>query len=198
MKKNKRQRSLSNKSLPFKYLLWVKFSIIALCVFSLPSFAGNEAGDRKSSPPIALPISGKVTDETGKPLVGANIEEKGTNNKTVTKSDGSFFIMVANENAVLLISYVGYLTKEIKVAAQQNNIQVELVPNAEAMNNVVVVGYGRQKKESVVGAISQTTGAVLQRAGGVSSIGAALTGNVPGIITVQGTGLPGAEDPTIY
>src|SRR6185436_8270870 len=78
------------------------------------------------------------------------------------------------------------------------NLIVHLDVISAEMDAVVVVGYGRQKKESVVGAITQTTGKVLQRAGGVSNIGAALTGNVPGVITVQGTGMPGAEDPTIY
>jgi TonB-dependent SusC/RagA subfamily outer membrane receptor len=62
---------------------------------------------------------------------------------------------------------------------------------------VVVVGYGKQKKLGVVAAISQTTGKVLERAGGVSNIGSALTGNVPGLITNASTGLPGAEDPQI-
>jgi TonB-dependent SusC/RagA subfamily outer membrane receptor len=60
-----------------------------------------------------------------------------------------------------------------------------------------VVGYGKQKKEGVVASVTQTTGKVLERAGGVSSIGAALTGNVPGLITNASTGLPGAEDPQI-
>ena len=187
------------RSLPFNYLLWAKSSIIALCFFSLQSFAGNEVGDKKFSPFFALLISGKVTDESGKPLAGATIEERGTSNTTVTQSDGSFSITVANEKAILVISYVGHLSREINVSAiKTKDTVIQLTSSAQDMKNVVVVGYGRQKKESVVGAISQTTGAVLQRAGGVSNIGAALTGNVPGIITVQGTGLPGGEDPTIY
>src|SRR5688572_28979295 len=106
MKKNKRHMSLGNRLLPFKYLLWAKLSIIALCFFSLQSFAGNEVGDKKFSPFFALPISGKVTDESGKPLAGATIEERGTSNSTVTQSDGSFSITVANEKAILVISYV--------------------------------------------------------------------------------------------
>lgn len=190
--------SLGNSSLPFKYFLWAKCSIIALCVFALQSFAGTGAGGDKFSP-LALPISGKITDEGGKPLSGATIEEKGTTNTTVTQSDGSFSITVANEKAILVVSYVGYLSKEISVSATQTRgIVVQLSTSAIDMGAVVVVGYGRQKKESVVAAITQTTGKVLQRAGGVSNIGAALTGNVPGVITVQGTGMPGLEDPQIF
>ncbi|KAK6020288.1 TonB-dependent receptor plug domain protein, partial [Ostertagia ostertagi] len=102
-----------------------------------------------------------------------------------------------SENAVLIISYTGYELQEVPVK-EVRTFLIRMVPFARAMDSVIVVGYGRQKKESVVGAITQTTGAVLQRAGGVSNIGAALTGNVPGVITVQGTGLPGAEDPAIF
>ena len=65
------------------------------------------------------------------------------------------------------------------------------------MEEVVVVGYGQQKKASVVGSITQTSGKTLERAGGVSSLGAALTGNLPGVITSSSTGMPGEEDPQI-
>src|SRR5690606_30930985 len=65
------------------------------------------------------------------------------------------------------------------------------------IEETIVVGYGTQKKETVVGAITQTTGKVLERAGGVSSVGAALTGNVPGVVTTASTGMPGEEDPRI-
>ena len=146
---------------------------------------------------FSVPIKGKIVDENGVPLVGASVLEKGTNNTTITKSDGSYVINVVNEKAVLVISYVGYSTQEV-VAKGNAPVLVKLSPLTQAMESVVVVGYGKQIKESVVGAITQTTGKVLERAGGVSNIGAALTGNVPGVITLQGTGLPGAEDPTIY
>ena len=155
--------------------------------------------NEKASGPFAFPVNGKVTDENGKPLVGATVEEKGTANSTVTNSDGSFTLNVANQNAVLIISYVGYGSKEVALsAAQAGNLAVQMVPAAQDLESVVIVGYGKQKKESVVAAITQTTGKVLQRAGGVSNIGAALTGNVPGVITIQGTGMPGIEDPLIY
>jgi TonB-linked SusC/RagA family outer membrane protein len=150
-------------------------------------------------PPVfALQVNGKIMNDSGEPLAGATVEEKGTGNKTTTKNDGSFSLLVLNEKAVLIISYVGYTTKEITALANPNNLLVQLSPTTQALENVVVVGFGRQKKESVVGAISQTNAAVLQRAGGVSNIGAALTGNVPGITTIQGMGTPGLEDPLIF
>ncbi len=190
--------SLGNSVLPFRYLLWAKCSMVAICGFTLTSFAGTPPGADKFAP-YALPVTGKVTDDGGQPLSGATITEKGTTNTAVTKEDGTFSITVANANSVLVVSFVGYVSKEITLtAATANSLNIQLNTSAQDMADVVVVGYGRQKKESVVGAITQTTGKVLQRAGGVSNIGAALTGNVPGVITVQGTGMPGLEDPQIF
>lgn len=276
MKKNRRHLSIGSFSVPIKCLLWAKFNVILLFIFSFQSFAGinaqdnislnlqnvgltrvfkaiekqgkyrfvykNEAIPENSTVSIevrdasledvmgivldntsltyrkindklvaitavaanekatffAVPITGKVTDDSGKPLVGATVEEKGTNNSTTTGSDGSFTLNVVNSTAVLVISYVGYTPQEISLANQNGALAIKLTASAQDMDNVIVVGYGRQKKESVVAAITQTTGKVLQRAGGVSNIGAALTGNVPGVITVQGTGMPGMEDPQIF
>ncbi|MBF4212344.1 hypothetical protein EI533_32285, partial [Pseudomonas donghuensis] len=76
-------------------------------------------------------------------------------------------------------------------------MRVTLRDDDQNLGEVVVVGYGQQKKAPVVGSITQTTGKVLERAGGVSSIGAALTGNLPGVVTMSSTGMPGEEDPKI-
>ena len=69
-------------------------------------------------------------------------------------------------------------------------LKVTLEDDSQQLEEVVVVGYGQQKKASVVGAITQTTGKVLERAAGISDIGAALTGNLPGVVTTTGTGMP--------
>ncbi|GEO03258.1 SusC/RagA family TonB-linked outer membrane protein [Adhaeribacter aerolatus] len=96
----------------------------------------------------------------------------------------------------MVFSFIGYVTKEVAVT-NQTRINVTLSADVKTLEEVVVVGYGEQKKESVIAAITQTKGAVLERAGGVQSIGAALTGNVPGVITTSSTGMPGEEDPRI-
>lgn len=175
------------------------------CLISLHSFAsGNDAGSgfkipfngEKAGDYFELPITGKVLDDKGEPLSGVSITEKGTTNTTLSKADGSFALTVANENAVLVITHIGFAEQSVPVKGTQT-FMIRLVPAAQEMEDVVIVGYGRQKKESLVAAITQTTGKVLQRAGGVSNVGAALTGNVPGVITIQGTGMPGLEDPQI-
>jgi TonB-linked SusC/RagA family outer membrane protein len=141
-------------------------------------------------------VSGRVTDSEGNALPGVNIIEKETMNGTTTDQDGNYSITVSSSESVLVFSYVGYLSEEMQVG-NQLVLNMTLIESLEELGEVVVVGYGKQKKESVVGAISQTTGEVLERTGGVSNIGAALTGNIPGLITMQGTGEPGDENPII-
>ena len=142
-------------------------------------------------------VKGVVTDNTGEPLIGVSVVLKGSTSGVVTDIDGAYSINVPNQkNAELVFSYVGMLPKAVKVNGQ-STVNVTLYDNNESLEEVVVVGYGQQKKVSVVGAITQTTGAVLERTGGVSSIGAALTGNLPGVVTMQSSGMPGDEDPKI-
>ena len=144
-----------------------------------------------------ITVKGTVTDGTADPLIGATIKVKGsTSLGTVTDFDGNFQLNVPSESSVLQISYVGMTTKEIKVG-KQRSFKVTLQDDTQ-LQEVVVVGFGQQKKASVVGAITQTTGEVLERAAGIGSVGAALTGNLPGVATIASTGRPGEEDPRIY
>ncbi len=173
------------------------FIALLFCLFSLHALAGVPPGRPNGAPPFALTVNGKITDDKGDALAGASVTEKGTKNSTLTKSDGTFTITVANERSKLVVSYVGYTVQEVSLTGNSGAVFVRMAPLNQTMEDVVIVGYGRQKKEGVVAAVSQTTGKVLERAGGVSNIGAALTGNVPGLITAQSTGLPGEEDPQI-
>ena len=144
-----------------------------------------------------ITVKGSVTDNTAEPLIGASVVVKGqTSMGTVTDIDGNFQLKVPSEQSVLVVSYVGMTTKEIRVG-KQRDFKVSLAEDTQ-LEEVVVVGYGQQKKASVVGAITQTTGEVLERAAGIGSVGAALTGNLPGVATIASTGRPGEEDPRIY
>ena len=142
-------------------------------------------------------VRGTVTDNAAEPLIGASVVVKGQSSLgTITDLDGNFQLKVPSEQSVLVISYVGMSTKEIKVG-KQRDFKVTLADDTQ-LEEVVVVGFGQQKKASVVGAITQTTGEVLERAAGIGSVGAALTGNLPGVATIASTGQPGEEDPRIY
>lgn len=144
-----------------------------------------------------ITVKGTVFDSTGETVIGASVVVKGnTSIGTISDIDGNFVLTVPNENAILVVSFVGMKSQEIKADATKL-IKVTLQDDSQQLEEVVVVGYGQQKKASVVGSITQTSGKTLERAGGVSSLGAALTGNLPGVITSTSTGMPGEEDPEI-
>ena len=143
-----------------------------------------------------ISIKGSVVDNAGEPLIGASVVVKGNAGQgTISDFDGNFQLVVPSESSVIVVSYVGMNTKELKVG-KQRTFNVVLTDNTQ-LTEVVVVGFGQQKKASVVGAITQTTGEVLERAAGITDVGAALTGNLPGVITTASSGMPGDEEPQI-
>lgn len=142
-------------------------------------------------------IKGRIVDEKNEPLIGATIKIKGLNSSgTMTDVNGQFSLSKPQDKHVLVASYIGFQTQEINVSGK-SSIVITLKDNNVQMGEVVVVGFGQQKKASLVGAITQTSGEVLQRTGGVSNVGAALTGNLPGVVTMASSGMPGEEDPKI-
>ena len=142
-----------------------------------------------------LKATGTVIDKNGDPVIGATICVKGdSKNGTVTDIDGNFQLNVPSNNSRLVISFIGMNTQEATAA---QGMRVVLTEDSKQLEEVVVVGYGQQKKASVVGAITQAKGEVLERAAGISDIGAALTGNLPGVITTASSGMPGEEEPQI-
>ena len=137
-----------------------------------------------------IQISGNVTDSNGVPLPGANIVEKGTNNGTQTDFDGKYSIDVTDANAVLIYSYIGYATQEITVS-NQSTINVTLKEDAANLDEVVVVGYGTQKKSDVTGAISQIKFND-KTPGAFARIDQAIAGKASGIQIIAESGDPGA------
>lgn len=140
-------------------------------------------------------VSGNVSDESGEPIIGATVMEALTTNGVVTDFDGNFKIQVKNENATLKISYIGMVAQNIRVG-NQRNIKVVLKDESQKINEVVVVGYGHQKKESVVGAISQVSSDDLLNTP-TANVTQAIAGKIPGVVTTQVSGAPGADDATI-
>ena len=141
-------------------------------------------------------IKGVVVDSQGESIIGATVVLK--SDKTVgttTDLDGNFSLKVPSAKSTLVISYVGM--KTVEVAGNGKALRVILDEDNEQLEEVIVVGYGQQKKASVVGAITQASGKTLERAAGITSIGAALTGNLPGVVTMTSSAVPGEEDPKI-
>lgn len=142
-------------------------------------------------------VRGSVVDSNNEPLAGVAIVVK--NNPgvgVVADLDGKFSIVIDENSSVLEISFLGMVSQTIDVKGK-SEVHIVMKDDTKMFEEVVIVGYGQQKKASVVGAITQTTGEVLQRAAGVTSVGAALTGNLPGVVTISSSGMPGDEEPMI-
>ncbi|MDR1919899.1 MAG: SusC/RagA family TonB-linked outer membrane protein, partial [Tannerellaceae bacterium] len=136
-------------------------------------------------------ITGTILDAaTGEPVIGANIIEKGASNGTVADLNGYFSISV-RDNATLQISYIGYLTQEINVASLSEGrpFVIRLVENAQALEEVVVVGYGTQRKVNLTGAVDQVTSEVFEHRP-ITNISQGLVGAIPNLNIVMTDGKP--------
>jgi iron complex outermembrane receptor protein len=140
--------------------------------------------------PVQQTISGTVVDEMGTPLPGATVLEKGTTNGTTTDFDGNFNIDLAGSNAVLAVSYLGYTTQEVTLNGR-TSITVQLEPDATQLEDVVVVGYGVQKKSDITGAIGSVKSENFNK-GVVANPGQLLQGKVAGVNVTNVSGEPGA------
>ena len=131
-------------------------------------------------------ITGKVTDQNGEAVIGASVVEKGTTNGIMTDIDGNFTLEVGDA-AVVQISYIGYRTKEVSVTGK-NHFLVQLLEDMQALDEVVVVGFGTQKKVNLTGAVSMVDSEVLESRP-VQNVSQALQGVVPGLnFSVNKTG----------
>lgn len=135
-------------------------------------------------------ITGVVYDEAGIPVIGANILEKGTTNGTITDIDGNFSLTVSDK-AVLVVSYIGYDQQEIVVQGKDSFV-INLKEDSQTLEEVVVVGYGVQKKKLVTGATVQVKGEDLQKLNTVNPMGA-LQSQSPGVNITKTSGQPGSE-----
>lgn len=147
--------------------------------------------------PTAFTISGKVVDEKGNGLQGVSVIQKGHSNATTSGTDGSFSITIQERSAVLVFSYVGFLSKEVSVKAGAIDLVVELSPGANSLEDVIVVGYGTQRKILSTSAVSKVKGSQLTEVP-AANISNSLAGRATGVITRANGGRPGADNATIY
>jgi len=137
-------------------------------------------------------VTGVVTSDTdGWPLIGVNVIQKGTTNGTVTDFDGNYELTVP-EGAVLDFSYIGYLSQQITVTAGKTEYNVVLREDSQALDEVVVIGYGVQKKKLVTGATIQVKGDDIQKLSTTSPL-SALQSQTPGVNIIQTSGQPGSD-----
>lgn len=155
-------------------------------------------------------VRGRVIDETGMPMLGVNVVLKGTNTGTNTDFDGNYSLNVSGASPTLVFSYLGYVTQEIAVGSQ-SVVNISLNPDVSTLSEVVVIGYGTQKKESVTGSVVSIKGEALNEVqsanftqalqGRAPGVDISTTGTRPGanpVIRIRGTrSLTGSNDPLI-
>jgi TonB-linked SusC/RagA family outer membrane protein len=164
--------------------------MMALPAFSFASTNGkNVAISVSFSTAQALAISGKVTDATGV-LPGVSVTEKGTSNGTLTDANGNYKLNVKDRNAILVFSFIGYISQEVPVA-DKTLVNIIMTENVKALNEVVVVGYGTQKKKDVTGAVTSVNIKEISSQP-VPDIGQAIEGRAAGVQAIT-SGAPGSN-----
>lgn len=138
-----------------------------------------------------FPVSGVIRDETGTPIPGVNVIEKGTTNGIATDSEGQYSLVVSNQNAVLVVSFIGYETQEIPVSGR-SSIDVSMASDTQTLQEVVVVGYGTQLKKDLTGAVSNLSDERLMDRPAFN-LGQAIAGKVAGVKIIERTGAPGGN-----
>lgn len=139
-------------------------------------------------------VKGFIDDENGEPVIGATVKEKGTTNGTITDAEGTFTLNVSS-NAELEVSYIGFKSKNIRLKGR-TFVAISLIPDDKVLDEVVVVGFGKQKKESLVGAVQAVKPEDLKITS--SSLTTSFAGNIPGIIARQTSGEPGYDNAEFY
>lgn len=139
-------------------------------------------------------VSGSVLDNESRPLPGANVLEKGTTNGTTTDANGNFTLNVQDVNAVLVFSFIGYKTQEVPVNGR-SMINVTLEEDAQKLEEMVIIGYGTQRKSDLTGAVGSVNSEVI-RSRPVTNLEQALIGRVPGVDAVNTSGRPGGSPRT--
>lgn len=138
----------------------------------------------------AIEITGTVTDKNGDPIPGVNVLEVGTTNGTITDFNGIYSLSIRNENSVLKFSFVGYVSQKVTVG-KQKKIDISLVEDTENVDEVVVIGYGTQKKKDVTGSISTIKSDKLLDNSPINVIDG-MQGKVAGVFISSASGEPGA------
>lgn len=166
----------------FRWMRILSFSLLMLLLYPL----GIHAQD--------ITLTGVVSDDTGEGLLGVSVLVKGTGNGTITNVEGKYSLKVKNSD-VVVFSFVGMKTKEYKVAGR-TVINVQMKADAELLDEVVVVGYGTQKKSSLTSAVSAMKGEELLKSPS-TNVSQLLGGRLPGISSVQESGEPGLDQASL-
>ena len=191
MKKNQRTVRFLIGAKGSRFLVWGLSA--AMMSMAFPAMAENPLGGGKVSDSQVVAqnktMTGTIVDETGEPMIGVSVLVKGTTTGTVTDFDGKFSLNAA-PNSILVISYIGYQTQEIKVG-NQNNLSIALKPDNQVLDEVVVVGYGTVKKRDLTGAVASVKSEDILRMP-TSNVVEAIQGQVAGLDITRTNGEAGS------
>ena len=137
-------------------------------------------------------VTGKVLDSLGESVIGASVLVKGTTSGTITDIDGNFKLDNVPSNATLVISYIGFKTQEVNVAGKKS-FTIQLVDDTQALEEVVVVGYGVQRKSDLTGAVASVKGSEVLKNAPAADITSSLQGRLAGVSIVSSSGQPGSS-----
>ena len=180
--------NLSTKTILNVKSLILLFNIFTLVAISQNLFANDYSGGKFKPQKVIRTFSGKVTEENGQPIPGVSISLKGTSKGTNTDVNGNFKIEVMDENSILVFSFVGFETQEISVG-KTDNLLIKLKVNTKLLSEVVVVGYGSQKKANLTGAVDQVTSDVFENRP-LTNLNQGLQGVMPNLNIKMGDGKP--------
>jgi TonB-linked SusC/RagA family outer membrane protein len=161
----------------------------------LPKLSDSVKNVNKSRNKAEQSITGTVSDENNAGIPGVNVLEKGTTNGVVSDENGKYSIQVKDAKSVLVFSYIGYITKELQ-AGSQAVLDIKMEVSSQELNDVVVVGYGTQKRSELTNAVVQTTGAEIKKSS-AASLSNSLAGRMAGVYVTQRSAAPGFDDAQI-
>lgn len=144
-----------------------------------------------SQEPTGVPVKGVITDQNGQPLADVSVSVLGTTRGTITDASGRFSIAVPSSSSVLVVSYAGYQSREIAVGTK-STINLQLQPTSNDLDQVVVIGYGTQKKSDLTGAVGSVKAQQLQERSS-PSLAISLAGRIPGVQVNVNSGRPGGK-----
>lgn len=183
-----------NKALPikksmrcFKHLV---LAVLFQCVMAVPIMAGGNYTLELPEVPLEKTISGTVTSTTGETLPGVSIVIKGTTNGTVTDFDGNYTLSVPDASNVIVFSFIGYVSQEVSIGGQ-SVIDVVLIEDVTKLTEVVVVGYGTQRKVDITGAVASVKAEEILK-GAPLTADQAMRGRISGVSISNRSGDPGA------
>lgn len=178
------------------------YSLLLMSIFTGTAMADNDANsilpsqlkDVTEIMQKGITVKGTIVDASGEPIIGANVVVKGTTDGTITDLDGNFTIDAA-PNATLHVTYIGYIPQDVIVKGS-TPLKIVLKENLQNLDEVVVVGFGTQKKVNLTGSVASIDTKALENRP-LTSVSAGLAGLLPGVAVTQGSGLPGHDGGTI-